>query len=86
METPSDSEIQRHVESELFACPGVDETDIEVTVIGGQVTLSGYALSSLDKYGAEDAVKRVPGVTAVANAIQVRPRATLLTRAMRAQE
>lgn len=84
MERPSDSEIQRHVELELFACPGVDETDITVAVIGGQVTLSGYAHSSLDKYGAEDAVKRVPGVTAVANAIQVRPRAVTLTSTTRA--
>lgn len=74
MARPSDSEVRRHVELELFACPDVDETDIAVRVNDGAVTLSGYAHSSLEKHGAEDAVRRVRGVTAVANEIQVRPR------------
>jgi osmotically-inducible protein OsmY len=74
MESRPDSEIQHNVESELFACPDVDETDIAVKVTAGTVTLSGYAHSLFDKYGAEDAVKRVRGVTAVANDIQVRTR------------
>ena len=67
-----DSDLQRQVESELFACPDVDETYITVRVTGGTVTLSGYARSFAEKSGAEDAVKRVRGVTAVANAIEVR--------------
>jgi osmotically-inducible protein OsmY len=74
MESRADTDIQRQVESELFACPEVDETDIAVKVTDGAVTLTGYARSFFDKYGAEDAVKRVRGVTAVANGIQVRPR------------
>ena len=74
MESRADSEIQRQVESELFACPDVDETDIAVKVIDGTVTLTGFARSFFDKFGAEDAVKRVRGVTAVANSIEVRPR------------
>lgn len=74
MESRADSEIQRQVESELFACPDVDETDIAVKVTDGTVTLTGFARSFFDKFGAEDAVKRVRGVTAVANAIEVRPR------------
>lgn len=74
MESRPDSDIQRQVESELFACPDVDETDIAVKVTGGTVTLTGYARNFFDKFGAEDAVKRVRGVTAVANAIEVRPR------------
>jgi osmotically-inducible protein OsmY len=74
MESRPDRDIQRNVESELFACPDVDETDIAVKVTNGTVTLSGYARSCVDKYGAEDAVKRVRGVSAVANDIQVRPR------------
>lgn len=74
MESPSDTDIQRQVESELFACPDVDETDIAVKVNAGTVTLTGYARSFFDKYGAEDAVKRVRGVTAVANDIQVQSR------------
>jgi len=74
MESRADSEIQRQVESELFACPDVDETDIAVKVIDGTVTLTGFARSFFDKFGAEDAVKRVRGVAAVANSIEVRPR------------
>ena len=74
MDGRADSDIQRQVESELFACPDVDETDIAVKVTDGAVTLTGFARSFFDKFGAEDAVKRVRGVTAVANAIEVRPR------------
>ena len=74
MEIRPDRDIQRQVESELFACPDVDETGIAVRVTGGTVILSGYARSYFEKFGAEDAVKRVRGVTAVANAIEVRPR------------
>jgi osmotically-inducible protein OsmY len=74
MESRADTDIQHQVESELFACPDVDETDIAVKVTDGTVTLTGYARSFFDKYGAEDAVKRVRGVTAVANDIQVQPR------------
>lgn len=72
MESRPDSDLQHRVESELFACPDVDETHIAVTVSDGTVILTGYARSLLDKCGAEDAVKRVRGVTAVANAIEVR--------------
>ena len=76
MESRPDRDIQHHVESELFACPDVDETDIAVKVTDGTVTLTGYARSIFDKFGAEDAVKRVRGVIAVANAIEARPRDT----------
>jgi len=74
MNSHPDSELQRQVESELFACPDVDDTNIGVEVSAGRVTLTGYARSCFDKYGAEDAVRRVRGVIAVANNIQVRPR------------
>jgi osmotically-inducible protein OsmY len=69
-----DHELQRQVESELFACPDIDDTHIAVEVTAGTVTLTGYARSFFDKYGAEDAVRRVRGVIAVANNIQVQPR------------
>jgi osmotically-inducible protein OsmY len=67
----SDSDIRRHVQAELFCSPDVDETDIAVQVANGTVTLAGYVRNSLDKYGAEDAVKRVAGVAGVVNDIQV---------------
>ena len=69
----SDSDVQHAVESELSCHPVVDDTDIVVNVKDGVVTLSGYARNLFHKYGAEDAVKRVAGVTAVANDIELHP-------------
>lgn len=69
----SDSEIKHDVESELRWTPDVDDTDIAVKVNDGEVTLSGFASSYLEKYRAEIAVRRVKGVMAVANDIAVKP-------------
>lgn len=67
-----DSDIKRDVEAELKWAPDVSETDIAVKVTGGVVALTGYAASAYEKYRAEVAVKRVRGVTAVANDLAVR--------------
>jgi osmotically-inducible protein OsmY len=67
----SDSDVQRAVEAELCCHPNVDDTDIVVSVKKGVVTLSGYVRNLFQKYGAEDAVKRVAGVAAVANDIDL---------------
>jgi len=69
----ADTDIKRDVEAELKWAPDVNETDIAVKVVGGVVTLAGYASSYAEKYRAEVAVKRVVGVTAVANDLAVRP-------------
>jgi osmotically-inducible protein OsmY len=66
-----DSDIKRSVEAELRRCLSPDENRIAVRVIGGAVTLTGRVKKHFHKYGAEDAVKRVAGVTAIANAVQV---------------
>lgn len=69
----ADSEIKRDAEAELRWSPDVDETDIAVKAqAGGIVTLTGFVHSYYEKYQAEAAVKRVAGVTAVANDILVR--------------
>jgi len=68
----SDTDIKNDVEAELKWSPDVDETDIAVKVKGGEVSLSGYARNYFEKYQAETAVKRVKGVAAVANDIEVR--------------
>lgn len=67
----ADGDIRRHVEAELHCSPGVDETHIEVRVVNARVTLAGYVPRLLDKYAAEYAATRVPGVAGVANDIQV---------------
>jgi osmotically-inducible protein OsmY len=68
----SDSEIERDVIEELGWNPSLDATDIAASVDGGVVTLAGYVKSFVDKYEGEAAAKRVNGVVAVANDIEVR--------------
>lgn len=69
----TDADIKRDVEAELKWNPEVDETDIAVRVHSGAVTLSGFARSLFEKHQAELSVKRVSGVTAVANDLEARP-------------
>ena len=69
----SDSDIKQDVEAELRWSPDVDETDIAVKVHGGEVTLSGFTNNYMEKYQAEITVRRIKGVTAIANDISVRP-------------
>jgi osmotically-inducible protein OsmY len=68
----SDSEIEQDVKDELSWNPDLDATDIAVSVKRGVVTLTGFVKSYTDKYEAEAAAKRVAGVVAVANDIEVR--------------
>jgi osmotically-inducible protein OsmY len=68
----SDSDIKRDVEAELRWDPDIDATDIAVAVKGGVVTLTGFVHSYMHKWQAESDVKRVSGVTGVANDIEVR--------------
>jgi osmotically-inducible protein OsmY len=67
-----DSEIKRDVEAELKWDPDIDPTDIGVAVKNGVVTLSGFVRSYTQKWQAERDAKRVSGVLAVANDIEVR--------------
>jgi len=68
----SDSEIERDVREELKWDPDLDATDIAVSVKNGVVTLTGFTRSYTDRLEAELAAKRVAGVHAVANDIEVR--------------
>jgi osmotically-inducible protein OsmY len=67
-----DSDIKRDVEDELRWDPDIDATDIGVTVRNGVVTLTGFVRSYAQKTQAEVDAKRVAGVSAVANDIEVR--------------
>jgi osmotically-inducible protein OsmY len=69
----SDSDIRKDVEAELKWAPDVDETDLAVKVQDGQVTLTGFVNDYFGRYQSEVAAKRIVGVTAVANDVQVRP-------------
>jgi osmotically-inducible protein OsmY len=68
----SDSDIKRDVEDELRWDPDIDATDIGVNVTNGVVTLAGFVRNYMEKFEAEADVKRVAGVIAVANDLEVR--------------
>jgi osmotically-inducible protein OsmY len=68
----SDSEIERDVREELRWAPDLHADDIAVSVKDGVVTLAGFTPSYTDRLEAEAAAKRVAGVHAVANDIEVR--------------
>jgi osmotically-inducible protein OsmY len=72
----SDKQLQRDVLDELDWEPSIDAAEIGVTVGDGVVTLTGAVPSYDEKLTAERVTKRVHGVKAVANDIEVRPRGT----------
>lgn len=68
----TDQQLKQDVTNELKWEPSVNETHIGVSVTGGVVTLSGHVPAYGEKYGAEKAAKRVFGVKAVANELDVK--------------
>jgi osmotically-inducible protein OsmY len=68
----NDSDIERDVKDELLWSPEIDETDIAVKSNNGVVSLTGFVHSFSDKYQSEMTVKRIAGVSAVANDLEVR--------------
>jgi osmotically-inducible protein OsmY len=68
----SNAEIEEDVKAELEWNPDLDAIDIAVSVKSAVVTLAGFVKSYTDKYEAEAAAKRVAGVVAVANDLEVR--------------
>jgi osmotically-inducible protein OsmY len=68
----TDSEVKRNVEDEIRYDAFVDSTDIGVSVKNGVVALTGYTSDYSQKIQAELDAKRVSGVLAVANDIEVR--------------
>ena len=68
----TDVEIRRDVESELQWDPSVDNKKIGVIVSDGVLTLTGEVCHFGGKWAAEDITKRVSGVRAIANEIQVK--------------
>ena len=67
-----DSELRRDVERELEWDPSIDARNIAVAVKNGVVTLTGHVPTYSDMWRAENIAKRVAGVTALANEIEVK--------------
>ncbi|SEI05483.1 Osmotically-inducible protein OsmY, contains BON domain [Methylobacterium sp. 275MFSha3.1] len=68
----TDKDLRRDVLDELDFDPSLDAGDIGVAVSGGVVTLTGHVGSYAEKVEAERAVRRVRGVRAIAQEIEVR--------------
>jgi len=58
----NDGDIKKDVEDELRWTPGIDPTDIAVSVKNGVVTLTGFTRSYMDKYEAGARRNGVAGV------------------------
>jgi osmotically-inducible protein OsmY len=67
----TDSELKRDVETELEWEPSVNQAHIGVTATDGVVTLTGHVPTYAERYEAEKATKRVYGVKAVADELNV---------------
>ena len=68
----TDTDRRRDVLDELDFDPSLDAAEIGVAVSDGVVTLTGHVGSYAEKVEAENAVRRVKGVRAIAQEIQVR--------------
>lgn len=68
----SDTELQRDVLEELKWEPGVNAAAVAATVKDGVVTLEGTVDSFAEKWAAERAAKRLPGVKALAVELEVK--------------
>ena len=70
--TRSDDRIREDVNDRLTDDPYVDASEIEVTVSGAEVTLTGFVLNRDQRRRAEDAAERVSGVVHAQNNLRVR--------------
>lgn len=68
----TDSQLQRDVMDELTWAPQVDQSQIGVAAKDGVVTLTGFVPTYAQKSAAEKAARRVHGVKAIAEEIEVR--------------
>jgi|SRR6185312_370696 len=66
-----DMKLQQWVSDELAFDPRVDAAHIGVSAHNGVVTLSGRVDSYAEKFAAEEAARRIKGVTAVAQHLEV---------------
>ena len=68
-----DAAITTSIKARMVEDKNVDAAAIKVQTLNGEVMLSGFAKSSLEKNTAESIAVKVKGVRAVKNEIAVRP-------------
>ena len=71
----TDAELEADVEAELLWDPRIDADGLLVSVRDGIVSLGGHVASYAEKWAAESAAKRISGVRALVNELEVRPKA-----------
>jgi osmotically-inducible protein OsmY len=69
----NDQRIHEDICDRLTDDPRIDASDIEVTVNGGEVTLTGSVRTREEKRFAEDLAERLSGVREVNNNLKVKP-------------
>lgn len=67
-----DGELRKRVLEELEFEPSINASHIGVAVEQGVVSLTGHVASYVEKFEVERAVRRIKGVTAIAEQIEVR--------------
>ena len=69
----TDGHLRDAVQYQLECEPDINPPDVGITAKDGAVTLTGFVNTFAEKLAAEKAARRVYGVKAVANEIQVTP-------------
>ena len=67
-----DKQLRRAIMDELEFDPRIDAANVGVAVDDGIVTLTGHVASYVEKVAAENAARRVKGVRAIAEELEVR--------------
>lgn len=68
----TNSQIQKDIYDELKWDPRINEAEIGVSVLDNVVTISGFVPNYAEKLAAQEAARRVSGVTAVVDDIKVK--------------
>ncbi len=68
----TNSQIQKDIYDELKWDPRINEAEIGVSVLDSVVTISGFVPNYAEKLAAQEATRRVAGVTAVVDDIKVK--------------
>ena len=68
-----DAAITTSIKARMVEDKNVDAAAIKVQTLNGEVMLSGFAKSSIEKNTAESIAMKVKGVKAVKNEIAIRP-------------
>lgn len=68
----TNAQIQKDVYDELKWDPRINEAEIGVSVLDNVVTISGFVPNYAEKLAAQEATRRVAGVTAVVDDIKVK--------------